>query len=99
MGIRLDDVSATLKRLEPRLRQEFQVRALHVFGSVARGDAGPASDLDMLVEFEGPRRFAQFMDLKFLLEDECGVKVDLVTREALRPALSARILAEAKRVA
>ena len=99
MGIRLEDVSATLKRLEPRLRQEFQVRALHVFGSVARGDSGPTSDLDILVEFEGPRRFAQFMDLKFLLEDECGVKVDLVTREALRPGLSARILAEAKRVA
>ena len=99
VGIRLDEISAKLKDLEPRLRADFQVRSLHVFGSVARGDAGPSSDLDVLVEFDGPHKFAQFMDLKFLLEDECGVKVDLVTREALRPALKARILAEAKRVA
>ena len=99
MSLRLDELSAMLKRLEPRLREEFHVRSLHVFGSVARGDAGPVSDLDILVEFDGPRKFAQFMDLKFLLEDECGVKVDLVAKEALRPALKARILAEAKRVA
>ncbi len=99
MRVQLDDISAKLKWLEPRLREEFHVRSLHVFGSVARGDAGPSSDLDVLVEFDGPRKFAQFMDLKFLLEDECGVQVDLVTRDALRPALKAKILAEAKRVA
>jgi len=99
MTVSLGEISAKLKRLEPRLRNEFQVRSLHVFGSVARGDAGPSSDLDVLVEFEGTRTFAQFMDLKFLLEDECGVPVDLVTRDALRPALKARILEEAKRVA
>ncbi len=99
MSIRLDDISAKLKQLEPRLREEFHVHSLHVFSSAARGDAGPSSDLDVLVEFEGTPRFAQFMDLKFLLEDECGVQVDLVTRDALRPALKAKILAEAKRVA
>jgi len=40
---------------------------LHVFGSVARGEAGPSSDLDVLVEFDGQHKFAQFMDLKFLI--------------------------------
>lgn len=99
MRIHLDDISAKLMQLKPRLKEEFRIRSLHVFGSVARGDAGPASDLDILVEFEGQRKFAQFMDLKFLLEDECGVPVDLVTTDALRPTLKAKILAEAKRVA
>ena len=99
MSIRIEDVSAKLKLLERRLRDEFNVRSLHVFGSVARGDAREASDLDILVEFEGPGKFAQFMDLKFLLEDECGVRVDLVTKDALRPAMKAQVLAEAKRVA
>jgi predicted nucleotidyltransferase len=99
VAIRIEDLSAKLKRLESRLRGEFHVRSLHVFGSVARGDARDASALDILVEFEGPGRFAQFMDLKFLLEDECGVRVDLVTKGALRPAMKAQVLAEAKRVA
>jgi predicted nucleotidyltransferase len=99
VSVRFDDISSKLKQLGPRLREQFQVRSLHVFGSVARGDDSPTSDLDVLVEFEGPGKFSQFMDLKFLLEDECGVRVDLVTRNALRPTLEARILAEAKRVA
>ena len=67
MSIRFDEISARLKELEPRLRAEFQVRSLHVFGSVARGEAGPSSDLDVLVEFDGQHKFAQFMDLKFLI--------------------------------
>lgn len=99
MGPRLEAVTATVKRLEARLRGEFGVRALYVFGSVARGEATDSSDVDILVEFEQPGRFAQFMDLKFLLEDECGVRVDLVTRDALRPALKSQILSEARRVA
>jgi uncharacterized protein len=99
MAVRLEDISTLLKRLEPRLRAEFHVRSLHVFGSIARGESGPGSDIDLIVDFDGPRNFAQFMDLKLLLEDECGTKVDLVTRDALRPALEAQILAEAKRVA
>ena len=99
MSTRLEAVAATVKRLEPRLRSEFGVRALYIFGSVARDEANDASDLDVLVEFEQPGKFAQFMDLKFLLEDECGIRVDLVTRDALRPVLKEQVLSEARRVA
>ena len=88
-----------MHRLEHRLRTEFGVAALYVFGSVARGEARPDSDVDVLVEFQGPATFARFMDLKALLEDTLAARVDLVTRAALRSQLKPRIEAEARRVA
>ena len=95
----LDAVTNAVHHLEHRLRTEFGVSALYVFGSVARGEARTDSDIDVLVEFDGPPTFARFMDLKALLEDTLGAQVDLVTRAALRSQLRPRIEAEARRVA
>jgi predicted nucleotidyltransferase len=95
----LDDLGRTLRILDRRLREEFGVRALYAFGSVARGEASLSSDLDLLVEFHGPATFARFMDLKFLLEDTLGVRVDLVTRAGLKEPLKPRIELELRRVA
>ena len=64
---------------------------LHVFGSVARGRAQQASDLDLLVDFPASPSFEQFMDLKLALEDLLNVRVDLVTRNGLRAELRERI--------
>ena len=94
-----DDLTRALQALQRRLREEFDVAALYVFGSVARGEAGEGSDVDLLVEFQGPPTFARFMDLKFLLEDTLGARVDLVTRAALRDRIRPRIESEARRVA
>jgi uncharacterized protein len=94
-----DTAFARLAELLPTARARFGVRELAVFGSVARGEASDASDLDVLVDFVGPATFDGFMGLKFFLEDTLGVKVDLVTRAALKPRLRARIEAEARRVA
>ena len=95
----LEAIQARLQGLSDRLHREFHVAALHVFGSVARREAKADSDLDILVDFVDAPTFARFMDLKFLLEDEFAVRVDLVTRDALRAPMKARILAEARRVA
>jgi predicted nucleotidyltransferase len=95
----LDAVAAAVHHLVPQLKSELGVAALYVFGSVARGEARADSDVDVLVEFDGPARFARFMDLKALLEDTPGTRVDLVTRAALRSRLKPRIEAEARRVA
>jgi len=94
-----ESIQSRLQGLSGRLREQFHVAALHVFGSVARREATAGSDLDILVDFVDTPTFARFMDLKFLLEDEFGVRVDLVTRDALRAPMKARILAEARRVA
>lgn len=86
------------ERLE-EIRARFGVRRLRVFGSTARGDQRLDSDVDVLVEFEGPASFDSYMDLKFYLEDLLGRKVDLVTPKALRPPLRASIESEALDVA
>jgi len=77
----------------------FGVASLSIFGSVARGSAGPKSDIDMLVEFNKPVSFFEFLDLKEYLEKIFERKVDLVTVDALKPQLKKQILDEAVRAA
>lgn len=74
------------------------VKSLAVFGSVARGEASESSDLDMLVEFVRPVGLFEFIRLKKFLEDLSACKVDLVTQDALHPAMRDSILSEAKHV-
>jgi hypothetical protein len=75
------------------------VKSLSIFGSVARGDEKDTSDLDVLVEFNGPSTLDAFMDLKDLLEHISGRRVDLVTQRALKPLVRAQIQGELVRVA
>lgn len=91
-------VREMLKSHTHRLR-ELGVESLSLFGSVARDQASPGSDVDLLVQFAGPPSFDRYMDLKLLLEESLGAKVDLVTPRALRPALRHRIEKDAIRVA
>lgn len=74
------------------------VKTLAVFGSVARNEARPDSDVDVLVEFQGPATFNGYMDVKFFLEDLLGCPVDLVTRKSIRPGIKAQIESEAQYV-
>lgn len=74
------------------------VRTLACFGSVARDEARPDSDIDMLVEFTRQPNFTSYMNLKFLLEDLLGRRVDLVTPKAIRPQMRAGIEKEMIRV-
>ncbi len=78
---------------------QFGVKSLALFGSVARDEAQPASDVDVLVEFEGQATFDRYMDLKFFLEHLLGSRVDLVTRKALKLRLRPVVEREAVYVA
>ncbi len=84
-----------LREHKDEIRQRFGVKSLAVFGSVARGEAGPESDVDILVEFEGRATFDRYMGLKFFLEDLLGTRVDLVTRRALKPRMRPYVEREA----
>ena len=87
-----------LRRLAPMLQGLTAAHGgtgLQVFGSVARGVAGPGSDVDLLVDFPESPSFEQFMDLKLALEDLLNVPIDLVTRRGLRAELRERIEQEA----
>ncbi|MGB8646528.1 MAG: nucleotidyltransferase family protein [Anaerolineae bacterium] len=74
-------------------------KSLAVFGSVARDQVRDDSDVDVLVEFDGPPTFDSYMDIKFYLEDLLGRKVDLGTPDTLKPRIKQRILQEAVHVA
>ena len=73
------------------------VESIDVFGSVARDEAGPESDVDLLVEFSRPVGLFHFFDVQERLQDILGAKVDLGMPSALKPRMRARVLAEAVR--
>src|SRR5438105_15547149 len=72
----------------------YGVLARSVFGSVARGQARPDSDIDLLVEFGRPIGLFRFVGLQQLLEGILGRRVDLVPRDSIRRALRDVILGE-----
>src|SRR5690349_11599986 len=88
-----------LEQHQEHMRQQFAVRALALFGSVARDEMREGSDVDILVEFDGPATFDHYMDLKFFLEGLLGTKVDLVTREAVKPRMMPIVERDLVRVA
>ena len=81
------EILRLLKEHKPTLNERFGVTRLALFGSTARGDAGPASDIDVLVAFDGPATSARYFGVQFYLEDLLGRHVDLVTEKALRERL------------
>ena len=86
---------AILTELKPRLADRFGITRLALFGSTVRNEAGPDSDIDIMVEFDGPATSRRYFGLQFLLEDKLGHAVDLVTSKALRPELAPYIEREA----
>lgn len=75
------------------------VEQIGVFGSFGRGDAGPSSDVDVLVTFaEGQKSFDRYVALAEFLEETLGREVELVTREGLSRHTRERILEEVRYV-
>jgi uncharacterized protein len=93
-----DQAISILKQYEQPLKS-FGVETLSIFGSVARDEAHPESDIDILVEFSEPPTFDRYMDLKFYLEDRLGQNVDLVSHKMLKPQIRQSVEKEAIRVA
>jgi len=87
----------TAEQLWEVARRHGVVR-LRVFGSWARGDAGPGSDLDLLVKLEPGRGLLDAIALQQELEDVVEVDVDVLTEGGISPYVRERILAEARSV-
>ena len=75
------------------------MKDISVFGSVARDQASASSDVDVLVDFEGETTFDGFFGLQEVLEQILGTRVDLATREMLKPLIRPRVEREAIHVA
>ncbi len=93
-----EEILATLTAHRAAL-ERFGVKSVAVFGSAARGELGPQSDIDLLVEFNQPIGLFAFLDLKEYLEGLLKRRVDLTTPDALKPQLRDQILSEAVRAA
>ena len=78
-----------------RIAAKHGARNVRVFGSVARGEAGPDSDIDLLVELEPGRSLLDHAALWLELQELLGVKVDVVSERGLKPRIRDRVLAEA----
>jgi predicted nucleotidyltransferase len=90
-----DQTLALLRNLKPTLARQFGVTQLALFGSTVRDEAGDNSDVDILVDFDGPATSARYFGVQFCLEDALGCPVDLVTEKALRSELRPFIKKEA----
>jgi hypothetical protein len=91
---RFEIILAKLKTILPALRIDYKVRTLEVFGSFLRGEERRGSDLDLLVTFDEVPTLFRFVALENYLSDELGVKVDLVMKDSLKPAIGKYILTE-----
>jgi len=78
-----------------RLAEQHGAHHVRVFGSTARGEAGPTSDIDLLVRMDHGRSLLDLIALSQELESVLHRKVDILTDEGLSPYLKQRILDEA----
>jgi len=90
----LDKIKKVLHAHKPKLRREYGVSELGVFGSYVRGEQLDLSDIDILVEFERDIDLFSFVHLKNDLSELLGTPVDLVMKRALKPNIGKRILNE-----
>ena len=93
-----DKIIATLRHHEPELRAAGVVR-LSVFGSTARGDRRPDSDIDLLAVFDETRRISllDVAGIEIQLSEMLGQTVDLIEEGTLKPRVQRSVEAEAAR--
>lgn len=88
----IEEISKILKENEDILKEKFKIKKIGIFGSYVRREQKEDSDLDILVEFEDPVSLFEFMDVEDFLTQILGVKVDLVSKNALKPRIGKHIL-------
>jgi hypothetical protein len=91
---KLQEIKAILAEHKPEIQKKFKVKEIGIFGSYVRNRQKRKSDIDVLVEFFEPVGLFEFMDLEEYLQTLFGVKVDLVSRKALKPHIGEQILKE-----
>jgi hypothetical protein len=89
-----DEIKAILEENKDTIRDKFKVDEIGIFGSYVKGEQTDESDVDILVTFREPIDFFIFLHLEEYLTALIGIKVDLVTKKALKPYIGKEILRE-----
>jgi predicted nucleotidyltransferase len=92
----LDEIKEILQAQKPYLAEKYGVTEVGVFGSYVRGEQGPDSDLDILIELEEPPRISLLglVNLENYLSDLLGVKIQTAIKKNLKPRLEPYIMQE-----
>jgi predicted nucleotidyltransferase len=92
--IQLDEIKIILENHKAEIIERFKVKEIGVFGSFVKNLQNKESDLDILVDYLQPVSFFQFLELEEYLESLFHMKVDLVSKTALKPKIGEQILQE-----
>ncbi|PNW35811.1 UNVERIFIED_CONTAM: nucleotidyltransferase [Euhalothece sp. KZN 001] len=92
----LQSILQKLRAYLPEIKDQYQIKTMGVFGSYVRGEEDENSDIDVLVEFNQDIEFGllTFCHLENQLSEKLGRRVDLVTKDGLKPHLGEDILKE-----
>jgi len=90
----LNEIKKILRNHKSVLKNKYHINTLGIFGSYVRNEQAPDSDLDILVDFTAPISLFEFIDMEEELSELLGIKVELVSRNALKPYIGKRILKE-----
>jgi predicted nucleotidyltransferase len=92
----LEEIKNILKKHKEELKKKYGVKEIGIFGSYVRGENKKSSDLDILVEFEEYAKIdlIKFVEFENYLSELLGIKVDLVDKTTLKPAIGKHILKE-----
>ncbi|GAB4295739.1 MAG: nucleotidyltransferase family protein [Oscillatoriaceae cyanobacterium] len=89
------EIQDYFRQVKPLLRQKYKwVSQLGIFGSYVRGEQTDDSDVDLLIDYDEAPDLVELLDLENYLSDNLGIKVDVVTKNGLKPRLKDRILSE-----
>ncbi len=94
----LDEIKRVLRDYKSVLEKKYHVHTLGIFGSYIHNEQAGDSDLDILVDFTAPISLFEFIDMEEELSELLRIKVDLVSRNALKPFIGRRILSEVQLV-
>jgi predicted nucleotidyltransferase len=90
-----DELRQILSLQKQSLRENYQITEIGIFGSYARGEETELSDVDILVDYETAPTFIMLVELRDYLSQLFGLKVDVITKNGLKPRIRERVLAEA----
>ena len=95
---KLKQIQGILASSKAELRKKYNVKALGIFGSYARGQQKKSSDVDILVKFNPSASLFDFVGLGNYLEEKLKIKVDVVSERGIRPELKSSIVKGVVRV-
>ncbi len=92
--MKIEEKLKRLKEIKTDIQKNYFIKQIGVFGSYIRREEKSESDLDILVEFSKPIDIFKFMELERFFSEELNIKVDLVSKKALKPFIGRKILKE-----